>query len=78
MTQREQDLAMVKQHCEQLIEHFDTVQIFATRCDGTEDGTVAVQLGLGNWYAREGQVREWIVKNDEVARIEARKDEEKD
>lgn len=63
------DLDKVKRACEQLIEHFDTVQVFVTRHEaGQAGGTINVQFGLGNWYARSGQVHSWLVKNNEEDR----------
>jgi len=57
-------------------EHFDSVQIFCSRHESTlEDGTVLACKGIGNWYARYGQVQEWIVKQDEVTRVEIRKND---
>ena len=59
-------------------EHFDTVQIFVTRvvddgklCGNTED----LSTGLGNWYARTGQVRDWLTINDEMCRKACRDDD---
>ena len=73
MTDEEQDIQRLVEHSDQLAEHFDTVQIFCTRHEaGKEDGTVAVNQGAGNWFARVGQVKEWIVKKDEEARTTAR------
>lgn len=70
------DVDRIKRVVAELGEHFDTVQVFATRCeDGTLDGTINVQFGAGNWFARYGQVRNWIVKEDEAIRAEVRKDE---
>lgn len=75
--QREQDLKMVRQHLDQLGEHFDAVQIFCTRynpnkvegCD--EDGsTTRVNIGTGNWFTRYGHVMYWL----ELVKEEARKD----
>jgi hypothetical protein len=60
----EGDMRKLRNATAQLMESFDTVQIFATRHVSTDDGTVAVQYGEGNWYARRGQVGEWIVKQD--------------
>lgn len=69
MNTEETELGLVEKHVNQLAEHFDTVQIFTTRHDaGVEDGTVTVNMGAGNWYARFGQVMEWVVKSDERAR----------
>jgi len=52
-----------------LAEHFDTVVIMVTRY--RQDGvTVAADRASGNWYARMGQVREWLLKTDEQSRRE--------
>jgi hypothetical protein len=50
---------ILRQVASRLAEHYDTVQIFCTRHEPTEAGTVAVSFGYGNSYARLGQVREW-------------------
>lgn len=74
------DVAMIKKHVQQLIEHgdFDTVHIFASRHQpGSKDsGTRVVQSGAGHWHARYGQIREWVVKEEEKMRIEERGDGE--
>ncbi len=61
---KERDHAMLKRHVAQLAEHFETVQIFATRHSAEHDGTVGAQWGEGNWYARYGQVKEWVVREE--------------
>lgn len=67
------DVAIVRKHAEALGEHFDSVQIFTTRHESSEqDGTVTVHLGVGNWFARYGQVSEWLIKQDEWTRMNAR------
>ncbi len=68
------DLARVEAALAVLGEHFDTVQIFTTRYEGSETGTTACQMGVGNWFARQGQIQTWLTKNDEDAREELRKD----
>jgi hypothetical protein len=74
---REKDMAMLQKHCEQLGEHFDSVQIFVTRLESGElNGTVNINYGAGNWFTRYGQVNHWLVKSSEQARIDVRKDEE--
>ncbi len=73
--QREADIAMLKKVSEQLSEHFDSVQLFASRHMPAElDGTRIVNYGSGNWYARYGQVRMWITEHEEAAREDARSD----
>lgn len=69
----EQDVQQVKRHVEQLLEHFDTVQIFVTRHMPAElDGTRMVSTGGGNWFARYGYCKEWLIKEDEQARQQCR------
>lgn len=57
-----------------LMEHFDSVQIFCTRHEG--DGTVRISEGAGNYYARFGQVEEWMIREKEVCRKPQRTSEE--
>lgn len=60
--QSERDRAEVKRHVVALMEHFDTVQIFCTRHHGkvNDSSTYHVQNGDGNYFARVGQVTEWL------------------
>lgn len=77
--ERNIDLDIVKRHCADLGEHFDSVQIFATRLkDEGDKGTVHVQYGSGNWFARYGHIRHWLITEDEDARISVRKEKEED
>ena len=62
---------LIVRAAEQLGEHFDTVQIFVTRHEsGDKGGTLHNEAGVGNWYARYGQVREWVMQQEEVGRRE--------
>ena len=71
------EMKLVDNHVNQLLEHFDTVQIFASRhAPTTHDGTVRMHSGAGNWFARYGQVRDWIVMQEERMRIVVRKEAE--
>lgn len=56
-----------------LSEHFDSVIIFATRHISNDRGTLKWTRGGGNWYARFGQVKEWVLA--EEARLSKIKDE---
>lgn len=68
----ESDMKLVREACESLSEHFDTVQVFATRYDSNLDqGTVNVLWGTGNWFARYGQIRTWLIKKDAETRKDA-------
>ena len=71
--QRQLDMERVQKHVDELAGQFDSVHIFVTRQDPTAEQTVSVQLGAGNWFSRYGQIREWSLKADEGARLEAKK-----
>lgn len=73
MSSEPNDLELVRKAAEQLSEHFDSVQILATRHEsGKEDGTINVNYGIGNWFARYGQAYEWLVKCDERIKMDVR------
>lgn len=65
----DEDLRLLRNSAAALMEHFETVQIFATRHNG-ESGTTNAFYGSGNWYARFGQVSGWLAKQDHVNRNE--------
>lgn len=75
MEDRQRDLDIIKSHAAQLAEHFDSVQIFCTRHAAEHDGTINAQWGEGNWFARYGSVRDWVVKKEEEMRVEVRPEE---
>lgn len=67
------DMQRIEKALEVLSEHFDTVQIFCTRYDsGEENGTVNISRGVSHWFARYGQVCDWVHRCNEEIRIEAR------
>lgn len=68
-------MKVLKSHTAQLMEHFDNVQIFATRQNNDDDTTITAHFGGGNWYARYGHVREWVTREEERARANVRIDE---
>jgi hypothetical protein len=74
MEDGERDLEHVRRVAEGLMEHFDAVQVFATRHDGTRDFTVSVNYGLGNVHARRSVVRTWSLRQDEMERENVRED----
>ncbi len=73
MTDAEKDAALLQKHVDQLMEQFDSVVLFTTRHEQAQsEGTVNLWCGAGNWFARYGQVREWLVRQEEQARINIR------
>ena len=67
--QDEREMAVMKSHVAQLSEHFDVVQILASRHVGAT--TTNWQFGAGNWFARYGLARMWLVREEEEARRES-------
>ena len=53
------DEELVEGVVSQLMQHFDTVQVFVTRVEPSGE-TIGFGPGRGNWYARYGQVHEWL------------------
>ena len=70
--QEKVDMDRVKRAVEELAEHFDSVQVFCTRKEPlgseAEGGTVNVAYGSGDWFARYGVVRMWVVKQENPRR----------
>jgi hypothetical protein len=60
MTPKE-TLAFVDFHISALLEHFDAVQILASRSD--HEGTHDVMRGGGNWYACQGMAHDFITRD---------------
>jgi len=57
------------------------IQIFVNRTAGPEelsvgladiDNTIWMSKGVGNWFARRGQVQDWIISQNEAERITQR------
>lgn len=71
-------LEIVERHVSDLMEHFDSVQIFATlpQSDPLESAFSALRCGAGNWYARYGNVCEWVEQQKERARIQEHDDDD--
>lgn len=81
MPDTDHDMELLKRHAAALAEHFTSVQIFCTRDadEEKEGGTVRCESGTGNWFARYGQVRNWITYQEEAERVHARKkDDDRD
>jgi hypothetical protein len=66
------DVAMLTKHVNDLSEFFDSVHIFCSRHESNDTGTINANRGAGNWFARYGQIKEWILKQEEASRVNAR------
>ena len=56
-------------------EHFDSVLILATFSSSDKPGdTTNIRAGSGNYYAQLGSALEFIVRQNEIARCDARKE----
>lgn len=56
---------LIQEAVDKISEHVDSVQIFASkkREDGFQ-GTWKVVNGRGNYYARYGQIKQWIISEE--------------
>jgi hypothetical protein len=73
---REELEKRVQSFVDQLGEHVDSVRVFITF--PTHDGhpnTAGFNSGIGNFYAQYGQVREWMLTQDERVRENVRREE---
>ena len=66
---------LLERHCRQLMEHFDTVEIFCSKQVDEEGGkgrrvTGGTVWGEGNFFARYGQVKLWVEENEKFPEAE--------
>ena len=62
---KDSKVKLVEDHVARLSEHFDSVQIFVTKHDNAAyNGTRNINWGTGNWFARYGQVMEWLKRTE--------------
>lgn len=75
--EKNEDMELIARHARELGEYFDSVQILVSRHEPEiEDGTINASYGVGNWYSRYGQVRDWLIKADEHIRKNVRQQED--
>ena len=60
---------------DQLGKDFDAVQVLASKVDA-DGNTITIAVGTGNWYARYGQIRDWLVTHEEHTRVGVRRQTE--
>ena len=59
------DLSLIEQHVRELKRHFDTVHIFTTRHEPVlSGGTNSFQAGEGSWPARYGQIKLFLIRQE--------------
>ena len=66
---RDADETTINAALELLRKSFDTAQVFVTRQESMayDAKTVAGSYGYGNWYARYGQIHEWVENGGAMA-----------
>lgn len=67
---------LLRKHTAELMEHCDTVLILITKHNTETGSTISIDRGDGNWYARYGQAREWLLREDVDARDLSNEDDE--
>lgn len=69
---RELITKMVKEFCMRLREHTDSVQVMTTFHSEDGETSQSFEYGLGSFHARFGNVREWLLTQEEYMREWAR------
>lgn len=72
---RDRIVQLVRDACTRLAEHVDTVQIMVTFHAEDGEHTDSYDEGVGNFYARQAKVDEWLRFQREYQRCEARRRE---
>ena len=64
---QDSDEQLVRKAVDDLIEHFDTCTVLVTRHDqASANGTVTLVMGAGNWFARYGQMKTWLDRQEHM------------
>ncbi len=75
-TQETEALDKLMDDCaDRLSEYCDSVRIFITT-PNTGDGTPSSSTGRGNLFTQMGQVRSWLIRQEERERVDARHEED--
>lgn len=69
--EKEARLKLVRLAAHSLGEHFDSVRIICTHT--MEGNTANYTYGAGNLYAQQGSVRDWIIEQETMTKLELKK-----
>lgn len=76
--QDKDDSERLQKAIDTLGEFYDAVQIFANRHEPEHGGTIFSSRGVGNWYSRYGQVKTWIISEEERTKEDLRRSMEEE
>jgi len=69
--EKERAQLIVDKFLKEVGEYVDSAQVFLTFHDG--DSTASFEKGMGNFFARHGQVSEWLIMQREFQKNYAKK-----
>ena len=72
--EEEEGVKVVNEAVEKIGEYFDTVRIFVTKYRGEDSSTFHYSNGAGNYQAQYGQVKLFVIRQEEAEREEERED----
>lgn len=76
------DIESISRAISILAEHWDCIQVLASRYDGSSGETIRAEIGVGNWLARKAQAQEFVdrsaIQNEEHYRAKAMEAETND
>lgn len=75
---KKRHVPIVREALSRLGVHFESVQVFCSSYDPTHKSTNSISMGLGNYFARLGQVHTWSAEVDEFTRESIRDDKDGD
>jgi hypothetical protein len=67
---------LMEQMIDRLIEHCDAVTVFVQKRNGPD--TEGKTMGRGNYWARVGQIKDWLLREEERAKLEVKHNFESD
>jgi hypothetical protein len=69
--------ALVGKHASELSEFFDSCRIFVSWPHADDaHRTLTFDSGRGNWFAQYGQIRQWVIAEDELLRKSVRESDD--
>ncbi len=68
----QEESELIQSLIESISDRFDTIQVFTTSHNPDTGETTHIAMGTGNFYARIGQIDEWVRMQKEIVREKAK------
>jgi predicted CoA-binding protein len=74
----EEKQELIQSLIESITDRFDTIQVFTTSHNRETGETTYIGMGTGNFYARIGQIKEWLQLQKDIINQKAKQIAEAD